>query len=179
MRIFNFQTADYNWQTLRFVTKPPQSTPWDSVKNGPIAAEWVPPVMKPRDPRLPRSDFPMFLGRVLMISARAHQVLLNSLSSTCEFLPIDCKEVSYTGINVLQEIKALRRETSDITWISRKSGFASSIGKFDLQAELLENASIFRIPELPFDLFVSEGFSEMLYDNGLRGFSLRQVWTNE
>ena len=115
------------------------------------------------------------LGTVPVFSATAVDALLDLLEKNGELLPVRYSRKEYMAYNVTRVIDALDERQSTILRFT--TGRIMSITKYAFDPELLINAPIFKIPQLPLAyVFVSDVFVNRVRDKGLTGFSFRPTW---
>ena len=150
----------------------------------PLSATWTPPRVAYFEKNEPEGDFPYFWGADCPIfTSRALSVLGDLITPFGEFLPLSSSDGEFTAFKVLHFIDALDVERSEIKWwpqLKRELGQPKRVEKikrFVFHEEKLQNAVIFRIPQLPlFEVFVTDVFVNRVQEAGLKGFLFNQVW---
>lgn len=104
---------------------------------------------------------------VIAISQKAVDDLKDFLQHKVELLPIETDAGRYYAINVLDIVDCLNREESDFT--ATKNGIIVSFSSLEFSKEKLQNHSIFKIPELPYQTFISDDIQELCEEKYLRG----------
>jgi hypothetical protein len=112
-------------------------------------------------------------------SPRARRALEPHVGHCGEFLPLICDEAKWVLFNVTRVIDALDEAASEVIYYDeqRKSGrFVRMVFK----PEALAGEIIFRIPQRSSsDIFVTDAFVRLIEAQGLVGFELKPVWSDE
>jgi hypothetical protein len=124
---------------------------------------------------LPISDFPVFTTSAAF-SKRAVDVLLDLLIENGEILPLECDEGDFFVYNVTQVLDALDEGASELRRFGRGGrGRVKQIVRHEFVPDRV-TASIFRIPQKPLRVYVTQQFVDRVEGAGLTGFSFSQVW---
>lgn len=146
----------------------------------PAAAEWSTPVVGTLEldfdgRTLPISDFPVFTTSAAF-SKRAVDTLLDLLIENGEILPLECDEGDFFVYNVTQVLDALDESASELRRFGRGGrGRVKQIVRHEFVPERV-TASIFRIPQKPLRVYVTQQFVDRVEGAGLTGFCFSQVW---
>ena len=131
----------------------------------------------------PIGDFPYLWGVYFgVFTERSLEVLRDMISPHVELLPLSSRQGEFTAFKVLTIVDALDRERSDIEWapqLKRQLGnprVVRRVKKFVFREERLVDQVLFRLPELPWDLFVTDVFMRAVEQHQLAGFEFTQVW---
>ncbi|GEM_PF-2153433 len=137
---------------------------------------WEPWPVKPERRRiLPSADFvPIDFFMYRAFSGRAVKALGPLLSDNGEVLPLRTDQGRWYFFNPLTVIDALdhsgsiigRSRPDEIGWVEY----------YAIRPETLCGAAIFRIPEQPYDLLVTEEFRRRCEEAGLQGMDFIKVW---
>jgi hypothetical protein len=124
---------------------------------------------------LPLPDFPVF-STSAVFSRRAVDALLDLLIENGEILPLECEEGEFFVFNITRELDALDEATSELRRFGRSGrGRVKRIVRHAFVPERL-TASIFRIPQKPLRVYVTQGFVDRVEAAGLTGFDFSYVW---
>ena len=124
---------------------------------------------------LPLPDFPVF-ATAAAFSRRAVDVLLDLLIEGGEILPLACEEGDFFVYNVTRVLDALDEDASELRRFGRDG--RSRVKRIVRHVFVPERvtASIFRIPQKPLRIYVTQRFVDRVEGAGLTGFSFRHVW---
>jgi hypothetical protein len=121
------------------------------------------------------ADMPWIGAHAIALKPRAVSVLGEFCCRTGELLPLLCKEAELVAWNVTETIDALDEGRSELTRFS--SGRIMLVDRFEFRAELVQNATAFRIPQLRTSIFVGSEFVERAEEAGLTGTRFEEVWS--
>lgn len=150
------------------------------MQNVPAAEFWTTPAVATLEldfdgRTLPLPDFPVF-STSAVLSRRAVDALLDLLVENGEILPLECTEGDFFVFNVTRELDALDEAASEIRRFSGKNrGRVKSIVRHVFRPERVTSA-IFRIPQKPQRVYVTQGFVDRVEQAGLTGFDFWYVW---
>lgn len=137
----------------------------------PIAVEWIDDDLNAGKPK---SDYPT-LGSTPVLSQRAIDELMEVLVENGEILPLNGDSAEqYYVYNVTRILDALDTDKSDAIWFG--PGRIMMMKRYAFRDAELEGATIFKVPQLRVQVFVTEPFVERIESSGLTGFSFREVW---
>lgn len=146
----------------------------------PAAAQWTTPSVATLEldlegRTLPLPDFPVFTTSAAF-SRRAVDVLLDLLIENGEILPLECDEGDFFVYNVTRLLDALDEGASELRRFGRdRRGRVKTIVRHAFVPELV-TASIFRIPQKPLRIYVTQRFVDRVEAADLTGFSFGLVW---
>jgi hypothetical protein len=147
----------------------------------PAAAQWTTPSVATLEldlegRTLPLPDFPVFTTSAAF-SRRAVDVLLDLLIENGEILPLECDEGDFFVYNVTRVLEdALDEAASELRRFGRdRRGRVKTIVRHAFVPELV-TASIFRIPQKPLRIYVTQRFVDRVEAAELTGFSFSLVW---
>jgi hypothetical protein len=146
----------------------------------PAAAQWTTPSVATLEldfegRTLPLPDFPVFTTSAAF-SRRGVDVLLDLLIENGEILPLECDEGDFFVFNVTRVLDALDEGASEIKRFGRdRRGRVKTIVRHAFVPELV-TASIFRIPQKPLRIYVTQRFVDRVEAAELTGFSFSHVW---
>jgi hypothetical protein len=136
---------------------------------------------KPRK-RLPEElcDFTAVAAAVdvPVLSVRAKQVVEPLLGDKAQWLPLAFEEREYWLLNLLNLVDALDEERSVIRRLPTNPD-AMTVKAYALRPEAVAQQWIFKVPQAPFDVLVTERFRSLVEDNGLTGLYFQPVWDGE
>lgn len=147
----------------------------------PRAATWVPIQMKhvregSRGEKWVFGDFPAGGVGDLILSQRAKNKIGMILERYGELLPLLCDDGEYWTFNVTCFIDALDEGKSVVLRATDEDRILL-IDKYVFHGEALEDAMLFKIPQLRRGAFLaSEKFVELIKCSGLTGLAFRQIW---
>lgn len=122
----------------------------------------------------PFIDYPCLNLIHLVFSHRALNALSEMLSATGILLPLDTGAGYYHGYICHTKIDALDLERSQLRRSTAEE--IPQIDYFWFNAEKLDGASIFTIPERLPGYFVTDSFKKRVEESGLNGFCFIPVW---
>ena len=121
------------------------------------------------------NDYPCLELSEPVFSRRAVDSLGSMLTPNGELLPLETAVGEYFLYVVLTKIDALDVPAS---WLERRQDDvpAVAIRYFAFDASRLVDASIFRIPEQPNCILVTDRFKDRVEQSGLNGFQFIKIW---
>jgi hypothetical protein len=123
------------------------------------------------------NDFPCVNLTRPAFSARAVEAMRDMLEPNGELLPLKTPEGAYYAYNTTTIADVLDARRSEVRWLpNQKPITAVFIERYEFVAEKVRDLTIFRIPEEPANVFVTETFATRVRERGLRGFEFRKVW---
>ena len=140
-----------------------------------LADYWKPmPVV---GPVRPFNDYPCLEIVNPVFSHRAVEALGEMLTANGDLLPLDTDLGEYYLYVVQKKIDALNVSRSRLTRC-RKDENATAVGInfFDFHKSMLDDATIFRIPEDPNSTLVTNRFKARVEQAGLNGFEFAKLW---
>ena len=147
----------------------PMKHPWTDVTIG-----WDPDMR-----RLPKGDYPSLFTNVPVFSRKAATALADLLEGNGELFPVLISDEEYYVFNVTRVIDALDESRSKIITFDGSSR-VMDIDVHCFVAEKLENATIFKIPQVPtMDVFVTDALVERVQSARLKGFKFPLLWSRE
>ncbi len=121
------------------------------------------------------NDYPCVGMSHPAFSERAIEVLRDFLEPNGEILPLSSSLGSYFHFNITTVADVLDWKHSEIRW-GIKPITASTIERYEFFPKKLEGLTIFQIPELPSDAYVTEAFVDRVHKHKLEGFNFEKVW---
>jgi hypothetical protein len=151
-------------------------SPWKPPR---LAATWQPPKLI-GDVR-PENDFPGEGAPVALVpvfSQRAVEGLREFLEPNGELLPVLTALGTYFAYNLTTVVDALDTENSEIFWhdIRTKKWRAREVNVFRFKPRSLDGLTIFKIPQMPVAIYVTEPFVQRVRELGLNGMWITKVW---
>jgi len=161
---------------------------WEKVfdhceKGKPLGASWRPLRMEisPEDEnsgKLPLGDFPLLgLSTVPVFSRHAVDALGELLKGNAELLKLDYRKGDYFILNVTRFVDAFDEKKSKYKCFS--NGGISGIDRIYFHEEKLGRHPIFRIPQFPVQIYVTERFVRRAQEAELVGIEFEQVWPQD
>jgi hypothetical protein len=121
------------------------------------------------------NDYPCIDLCVPAFSKRAVEGLGEILKRNGELLPLESEAGEYFAFNCRTVADVLDRDKSRINY--RQDGFvAMSVDYFAFLDDLLDGLTMFRIPELCQNIFVTDDFLKRVIELELLGFEFLKVW---
>jgi hypothetical protein len=179
VRIYRLQAEreGFRWLTL---AQEPDLGLLAVLQGMPAAEHWTTPSVATLEldfegRTLPLPDCPVFTTSAVF-SQRAVDVLLDLLIENGEILPLACEEGDFFVFNVIRVLDALDEERSELRRFGRNGrGRVKRIVRHAFFPERI-TASIFRIPQKPLRVYVTQGFVDRVESAGLTGFDFTPVW---
>lgn len=140
-----------------------------------LSAGWNAP--KVRGAVRPVNHYPCinnYPGRPVF-SSYAIKYLREILQPNGEILPIEAPQGEYYYYNTTTVADILDQEHSEITWL-KKPIVALKIRHYEFKTDTVDRLRIFRIPEKPASIFVTEPFVDAAFRFGLSGMRFAKVW---
>lgn len=128
------------------------------------------------NPSGPFPDIDM-VGHVPVFSPAAVNHFRELLSGTGELHQLQCAEARLFALNVPIVEGAVDLDESDVVRFS--DGRVMRITRFAFHAAVLGTRPIFRVAELPGQVFINHQFATRAVDSGLAGFGADLVWSSE
>ncbi len=135
---------------------------------------WNPPAVYDR-PSGPH-DYPCINLIEPAFSQRAIDTLNGLLTENGELLPLAGEGHGFYYFNALKIANVLDRKKTKLNFMNEAKTIATSIDHFHFIENRLEGLDVFRIPENPSTLIVSDRFVRVAREGGLVGMSFRQLW---
>lgn len=120
------------------------------------------------------SDFPS-LGTIPVFSERALEALTDLLRDNGEVLPLTSDHGSYYAFNVTTVIDAIDEHRSTVQRF--RDGAIMEILEYEFVSERVQDRTIFKVPQLLSDVFVTDIFVQEVRRAGLVGFAFNEVWS--
>ncbi|SEM83736.1 imm11 family protein [Lihuaxuella thermophila] len=146
----------------------------------PLEHDWKPIEMFVPDAKkeLPKSDFPNFLTDVPIFNQNAKNAFYELLRPNGEFLPVIIEGEKHYAFNTINRIDALDEEASDVKRF-KSSGRIMKVIKYKFIPEKVQGQVIFKIPQDPGSVYVSNTFLAKYQEHELTGLMFREVWHAE
>lgn len=123
------------------------------------------------------NDYPCINMIIPAFSARAVDALREELEENGEILPLlSTTETTYFFYNIQTIAKVLDHQNSVCEFWCDPPTTATDIEYFWFNGEMVQGLSIFRIPEMPTAVFVTNPFLDRVESLGLKGFDFKKVW---
>lgn len=148
----------------------------------PRAATWKPIEMKVVGHQSGRSlrsaDLPWLGRHVLVLSARAVEMIGDRLAAGGELLPLSCKGRELYVFHTLHLVDALDEEASTVKRF--ESGRIMMVKRYIFRPAALEGAESFRLPQFPraCPVYATQGFVDALEATGLQGTTFQELWSD-
>ncbi|MWC29701.1 imm11 family protein [Paenibacillus sp. MMS18-CY102] len=126
-------------------------------------------------------DFPNLASGALIFSKQAQTVIGPLIAPYAEVLEIDHSEISdieIALINVTNVVAALDYGRTTFKY-DACSGEISGFNSVHFQLDKVMHNPIFRIPEKPVKLYVTDEFRDLVIQHELKGFVFEEVWDSE
>jgi hypothetical protein len=122
------------------------------------------------------NDFPK-IASMPVFSKRAISELAAYLERSGEVLPLifNNRMDEYFAFNVLNVVDALDEENSKISRFA-SSGRIKNIETYEFFQPKLQGLVLFKIPQVPPRIFVTDSFVQKVETAGLSGFYFREIW---
>lgn len=121
-----------------------------------------------RDEPMKHPDFFEIDGTdVIAISQKAVDSIHSFLNDTLELLPIETDAGRYYALNVLDIVDCLNKEDSE--FVVTKNGVIVNYSLLEFDEEKLGDSAFFKIPELPYCIFISDDIEGLCEENYLQG----------
>jgi len=155
----------------------PYTKPWTMPEVN-YAREWEAPglseeervMIKKINEGLPQPDFPWLVGAesAAVFNERTLQVLHHLIRDSVQIFPLSHESQKFYLINIIEIVDCLDEELSEV----RRYGPASRIIKPVFKEQLAKGKHIFKVPQSPSAIFVSDRFKQEIESNALKGL----VW---
>ncbi|WP_181739196.1 imm11 family protein [Thermoactinomyces mirandus] len=123
----------------------------------------------------PLPDCLVILGDVPIFSERGKSQVESHLSDYGEFLPFISEFGSFYAFHLLEQINALDEEKSEVLRF-KSSGRIKRITNYVFKPDQIANRLLFKIPQHPTILFVTDEFVSLIHGSGLQGFDFELLW---
>jgi hypothetical protein len=125
----------------------------------------------------PFNDYPCIDMTIPAFSARAVECLRQFLAANGELLSVKNAVGSYYAYNITTVADVVDTSKSSIDFFDPEAkACALEVDHFVLKKNRLKGLSIFRLPELPNSVFVTDKVKECVEVNGLNGFHFVKIW---
>lgn len=146
------------------------STNWQITR---VAGSWAPPQLT--GTITSGNDYPCVNLISPAFSWRAVECLRDLLEPNGEVLPLRPENGAFFAYNLTTVADVLDLTRSEITWTS--SGYcAISISRYEFREQCLKKLSIFRLPQHPGAVYVTDLFRSRVIKHGLGGFDFQLLW---
>lgn len=179
MNVYRLQAEREGFRWLTLAQEPDQGLL--SVLQGlPAAGHWSTPSVATLELDFegrarPLPDFPVFTTSAAL-SQRAVDALLDLLIENGEILPLACDEGDFFVFNLTRVLDALDEPASELRRFGRGGrGRVKQIVRHAFVPERV-TASVFRIPQKPLRVYVTQRFVDRVEGAGLTGFQFTRVW---
>lgn len=122
------------------------------------------------------NDYPCIGFDIPAFSDRAVHVLEDFLVPNGELLPLKSERHNYRAYNLLKKADVIDLEKSEIEYWCDPPTTAVDIDYFVFKKTKIRELSIFRVPQLPNYILVTDKFVRRVVDNGLNGFRFTKVF---
>jgi len=147
----------------------------------PLSSKWRPLHLLRGEPRKHPDFFEIDDTGVIAVSSKSLHFLRDFLNAKIETLPIETDAGRYYALNVLNFVDCLNKRDSDC--VATKEGLIVNYSLLEFDPEKLGHHSIFKIPELPYQTFVSDDIQEQCEEENLQGLlfdaEVNLVWYPE
>jgi hypothetical protein len=141
-----------------------------------LAGGWVPPEVKGTVSKV--NHYPCINLGIPALSSYAVQSLKHLLVGNGEILPLRSHSGDFYFFNVTTVADVLDVENSALSWL--KPGIiAGQISFHSFVPTALDKLSIFRIPQKPSQIFVTQRFVDVAFESQLTGMRFTKVWPVE
>ena len=135
-----------------------------------MAATWVSPVFTVSSKSRPVRDFISWFSAAMVVSERAKESLEPLIGRNVEFLPFaTIKGSKFFAVNVIEVIDCLDHKASGVTHSPDDATRIIHVERFVFDNARLRNVPLFKVPEWPGEIFVSEEFAKIVEDKKLAG----------
>lgn len=149
---------------------------WRSFDGRPQKKNWRKDKVKREGRRKKLGDAPGY--EIPAFSRRAVNCLQSLIEEYVEFLPLDCEEGEFVGINITKVLKnALDCEKSEMDRFDEDR--IIMIDKYVFKEDVVRDNPIFLIEGYTAFQFVTDEFVDIVRDNQLEGFCFDLVWDSE
>jgi hypothetical protein len=135
----------------------------------PIAAIWRPLYLIRDEPKKMPDFFDISNTGVIAVSEQALSKLESQINSGIEFLPLETDAGKFFAINVLKVIDCLDKERSKFT--ATQAGIIINYSFLEFDSEKINGNMIFKIPELPYTVLVTQDLQDICDEEYLQGLS--------
>ncbi len=136
----------------------------------PMAASWRQPKLRILGKSKPLYDFVSLDLSVLVVTAKAKKAIERLVAPHVEFLPLaEVKGHELFAVNVVEVLDCLDRKASNVTFSPDDPKRVIHVEKFVFMPRRLKRVPIFKVPEWPGAIFVSEEFAQVVVEAKLKG----------
>jgi len=133
------------------------------------AKVWRPLYMLRGEPMKQPDFFEIGDTDVIGMSQKAVEILRSLFNPDIELLPIETDAGKYYALNILNTIDCLNKEES--TFRMAKNGIIVSYDSLEFYEGKLQGHAIFKIPELPYNTFITDKVVDQYEEHSLQGLS--------
>lgn len=135
-----------------------------------MTSTWKPPTFEVLRKSRPLRDFISWFGSAMILTSKAKSAIEQLITPHVEFLPfVELKGHKLYAVNVIEVLDCLNRKASHVTFSSDDSTRVIHIEKFAFIPQRLKKVPIFKVPERPQAIFVSEEFAQVVVKAKLKG----------
>lgn len=135
-----------------------------------MASDWKAPAFGIQRSSRPVRDFVSWFLGAMVVTAKAKSAIEKLIAPYVEFLPLAVvKGHELFAVNVIEILDCLDREASNVTYSPDDPTRVIHIGKVVFIPRRLKRVPIFKVPEWPGSVFVSEEFVHVVVEAKLKG----------
>ena len=165
-------TLDSSYTNYSFLSKKEEEKFENSIliqfNNGNLIAPfWSSLYLRRMEPKKHPDFFEIADSGIIAISQRAVTFLETELKGAVELLPIETDAGRFYAMNILKVVDCLNRNESK--YESTKGGTIVSYSLLEFDKNKIGENQIFKIPEMPYCVFITNDFWKSCRDKNLRG----------
>jgi hypothetical protein len=136
-------------------------------------SEWEPLPVEVQSLDTKRGAFLGIVAHHLVCNSHAWKILEPLIGSNVKLFPIEYTKYSYYLLKVINIIDCLDYTKADV--LRSETGRVLGVNKYAFQENLIKTEHFFALPEIKFDILVSQEFKDCVEQNGLEGLLFEQV----
>lgn len=166
MRVYQYDPDVDNYDGLKATSKGDKVLA--QIKGSPLVATWTPVSMQVDVESGVMGEFPSAAGHFFPVfSEHAWSVLQPHLGNHVEALPLLCKAGKFLAINVVTVEDCLDEDESEFDRLA--NGKIYAIDSYVFKKGIKIDSPIFRIPQDPNEIHVTDVFRDLVTRNKLKG----------
>jgi hypothetical protein len=131
---------------------------------------WAPPPVKVDGKSLRLRDFVSWMLQAPVVSLKAKECLEPLISPFVEFLPlVELRGIAYFAMNVIQLVDCLNYGDSEILYSKSDPDRILRIKEYRFRSDRVRTVPVFKVPEVPSDVFVMQPFVDLIIRTRLTG----------
>ena len=136
--------------------------------------DWKPLPVEVQSLDTKRGDFLGLVAHHFTCNDRAWKILEPLIKHSVKLFPIKYRDKTYYLLKAINIIDCLDYVNADVLR-SQETGRVLGVNKYAFKETLIQNEHLFALPEMKFDIIVSQEFKDSVEKSGLEGLLFQQL----